>query len=633
MNKKRWLDILNLLVERVPVTSETLAKQLQLSSKTVRTEMKELQKALDKEGAHLYSRTNAGYYLEITDRKQYDRFLSSLQGNGDMPVDSQERIRYILEVLLENDGDYIKLDDLAEQLYISRSRLVADLNEVKAILKEYHLSMEAKPHYGFRLKAGDEMDVRLCMASQLVRRLDHRIEPDMLLKIARCISLGLKDSVLKINEAAHQNLFIHIYIALKRISKGCFVQMNPEHETRPGTSAVYQAAVKIGQLLQQEFGVVIPEHEVGYIAVHLSGKQILKDYETNGNLVISPEVSTLITQMLDTVYNSYQLDFHDNLELHMSLALHLIPLLTRLRYGMNLSNPLLEEIKTKYQFGYMLAVSACEVLARQFAGPVPEDEIGYIAMHFSLALERRRVIDKKNVVIVCSTGGGSARLLVWKFEEEFGRFINRIDTCELLQLKELDLTDYDYIISTVSIPFPVNRPILQIQMFFDDRDRSAVRKLLNKPTDFSVKRYFSPELFLSGLEAAGKEEVLRLMVDRISSVKRIPVDFYESVLKREAMAVTCFGNLVAVPHPHKAMTEETFVCVAVLKKPVLWDKRKVQFVFLLSLKTPVDDDMQYFTRITSKLLFSSEYVGEMIRRPEYGTLMDVLGLIEKETGG
>jgi|GEM_PF-6271257 len=45
MNKKRWLDILNLLVERVPVTSETLAKQLQLSSKTVRTEMKELQKA------------------------------------------------------------------------------------------------------------------------------------------------------------------------------------------------------------------------------------------------------------------------------------------------------------------------------------------------------------------------------------------------------------------------------------------------------------------------------------------------------------------------------------------------------------------------------------------------------------
>jgi len=66
----------------------------------------------------------------------------------------------------------------------------------------------------------------------------------------------------------------------------------------------------------------------------------------------------------------------------------------------------------------MLAVSACEVLARQFAGPVPEDEIGYIAMHFSLALERRRVIDKKNVVIVCSTGGGSARLLVWKFEEE-----------------------------------------------------------------------------------------------------------------------------------------------------------------------------------------------------------------------
>jgi len=198
MNKKRWLDILNLLVERVPVTSETLAKQLQLSSKTVRTEMKELQKALDKEGAHLYSRTNAGYYLEITDRKQYDRFLSSLQGNGDMPVDSQERIRYILEVLLENDGDFIKLDDLAEQLYISRSRLVADLNEVKAILKEYHLSMEAKPHYGFRLKAGDEMDVRLCMASQLVRRLDHRIEPDMLLKIARCISLGLKDSVLKI---------------------------------------------------------------------------------------------------------------------------------------------------------------------------------------------------------------------------------------------------------------------------------------------------------------------------------------------------------------------------------------------------------------------------------------------------
>lgn len=85
MNKKRCLDILNNLSTEEAITSENLGIRLQLSSRTVRNELKELKDVLEKEGAHLVSKTSLGYMLNIEDEEKYQNFLKTLENTDAVP--------------------------------------------------------------------------------------------------------------------------------------------------------------------------------------------------------------------------------------------------------------------------------------------------------------------------------------------------------------------------------------------------------------------------------------------------------------------------------------------------------------------------------------------------------------------
>ncbi len=630
MNRKRWFDILNNLSTTSPTTSDELATILNISSRTVRNELKEISEVLKKEGAHLISKPNSGTLLVIENYELYQSFLDSLNKNTSIPETSQERIQYLLETLLVNKSSFVKLEDLVDQIYISKSSLTGDLKEVRSFLEDYNLKLIARPGYGIRVE-GSEFDLRLCIAAFTISRLEDQTKNGILRSIAECVQQGLIDSNLKINDGSYQNLIVHLYIALQRIEEGCYVPLEKSQLDVIRNEVEFKQAQKIVDLLEKRFEIEIPLTEVGYVAIHLASKRIIEKQDLTDQVIIDSKVNETINRMLNEILINYHIDFRDDLELRMVLGMHLIPLNVRLQYDMNLKNPLLKQIKTRYTLAYMLAVSACGVLEKENCKIIQEDEIGYFALHFNLALERRKKTRiKKNVLVVCSTGRGSAQLLLWKIKEEFGKDLNRIEICDVFQLETYDLSDIDYIFSTVAIPFQVNRPIVQVEVFLENKDIKAIHHILNEQENFTLSKYFHPNLFLSKCNAKTKEEVIDQMVKKIRKYKNVPNDFKDSVLEREKLAVTSFGNLVAVPHPNKAMGDESFVCVAILEKPIKWDKQKVQFVFMMSLKAPVEEDMQMFSQITSQLLFSQKYINEMIKNPEFSYLMKILGTIEKD---
>ncbi|MDI5789278.1 PTS sugar transporter subunit IIA [Bacillus licheniformis] len=59
-----------------------------------------------------------------------------------------------------------------------------------------------------------------------------------------------------------------------------------------------------------------------------------------------------------------------------------------------------------------------------------------------------------------------------------------------------------------------------------------------------------------------------------------------SVFEREAVAPTCFGNLVAIPHP---MTPKPLQLLGGLHaaKPIVWENKRVQFVCLLCVERTI----------------------------------------------
>ena len=231
-------------------------------------------------------------------------------------------------------------------------------------------------------------------------------------------------------------------------------------------------------------------------------------------------------------------------------------------------------------------------------------------------------------MIVCGTGRGTAQLLMYQFKDNFDKYLNQIYTSDALGIKNVDFTDIDYVITTVPIAYSVPVPILEIKSFVEDRDVKTIKRFLSQGHSRTMEKYFRKDLFLTNVGFETKEEVLQYMVKKIESVYDIPSDFYDAIFHRERQAGTEFGNLVAIPHPYKAMTKETFVCICILNKPIIWDKKKVQLIYLMSMEDNSNRNLMTFYKITSKLLVNPKYVNELIQNKRFEVLLSLFGEIE-----
>lgn len=629
---RRMKQILDILSDRDYYTAEMLAEEIHAGTKTVRNLLKEINQEIEPHGAGIVSKYGVGYFLNIQDNEKYEAYCRKDHGHGSeeyLPSTSEERIQYLLEYLI-NSGTYVKLEKLSESLYISKRTLTEDLKEVEQFLKKFNIRVIRKPNYGIRLE-GKEFDTRLCIASFSGKRL-HKGNESMD-EIAAIVSTVLKENDFMITGAAYQNLVVHLYIAISRIMECHYVPMPEGLMENPRERYEYQIAQVVARQLEERFHICFPENEVAYIAIHLAGKKMfLEEENVEENVIITQEISDLVTAMLERVYDLFKFDFRSDLELRMILSQHLVPLSVRIRFDMDMKNPMLRDVKEKFCLSYTMACNAVTVLNEHFKVSLSEDEVAYFAFAFALALERRKTeIKKKNVILVCSSGRGSAQLLQYKYKNSFKDYIDEIIACDVGSLYKMDFSRYDYIFTTVPITVSVPLPILEVEYFLGDEDIVNVKKVLCDQKTSSVLNYYERDLFLPHLKFKTKIEVLRFMCQFVIEKKNLPQEFYESVLQRERMAKTAFGNQVAMPHAYKAMSSETFVCVGILDEPVEWGDQKIRAIFLVCIadKDHTSVELQHFYQLTASFLLSQKQIQELVKKQDYDAFIKAMTQMEE----
>ena len=73
----------------------------------------------------------------------------------------------------------------------------------------------------------------------------------------------------------------------------------------------------------------------------------------------------------------------------------MIPLDIRIRYNVLQKNPMLSDIKTNYSLAYLIASEANTVLKTYYNKEISDDEIGFLALLFQIALEENSEEKKK----------------------------------------------------------------------------------------------------------------------------------------------------------------------------------------------------------------------------------------------
>lgn len=638
------LDLIRLVLyiaQNEGVKPAEFAEEFDVSVRTVRNHVQAANRAL--EGiASIDLERGQGYSLTVRDATAFETLLKEGRSSSSrmLPQTPDARVLYLLNDLLSR-GDYITIDALSSVLFVSRASISSDLKQVEARLSRFGLSLDKRSHHGIKV-IGSEMAKRLCLASLAMESSNELKDvagisacPDeyrtLLHIVSECVDSITAEERFAINSVAYRNLITHIVIALLRIREHCYVPMEGEQMTRIRESASFPVACRVAGAIESRTGVVLPEEETAYIAIHLAGKQLLEDFEPAGSnaasgVVISDGVWGLVGEMLDAVWRTFRFDFHNDLELRMNLARHLVPLEVRLRHNMRLDNPILGDIKDRFPLAYSMGLEASSALTRRFGSELSEDEVGYIALSFALALERQKTdAPKKSILVVCATGAGSARLLEHRYRQEFGSYVDRIETCDAAHVRFVDFSNIDYVFSTVPLESDIPVPVCQVSYFLDSTEAEHVREiLLSESENASAFDLFRSDLFFPHVSCSSLDEAIDFLCRESSC--RIPLapDFRELVYRREQAAPTSFGNRVAMPHPIEAASNESFVAVALLDEPVLWGGRAVEAVFLVSIAKEADDVAEGFFGAMSELVLSEVGIDELLTERTWQTLARLL---------
>lgn len=611
-------------------TSVQLAELLAISEKTVRTRIKELNTILIEHGAKISSKQRYGYILSIDEPQKWMDFVSQKDNIFDnTPVNSEERIRYLLFTLL-NRADYVKLSDMSEFLYISPKTISSELKKVETMLSPFSITIERKPYYGIRL-VGHEFHKRCCLlrnfmlVQNFLPGMEKRQDDGTKEIGAVLLNLGRKYD-LKFTESAFQNLVVYIYLSILRMKQGMHIPMESEFSKNPIEKRGIEVARELYEMLLKDKAIEILESEVYYAGIYIAGKRIIgNSINDDFNFVISEKIDNLVLDMLTEIARTFKIEFRSNLNLRMMLNQHLIPMEIRLRYGIPLENPMLEEIKEKYFLAYTMAHQASVVIAKNYQKPISEDEIGYLALALALALEQQKEpIEKKNILLVCASGKASSQLLMYKFKQEFSAYIQSLQVCNVYDLDLFNLSDIHYIFTTVPIFQKVDVPILEIHDFLERYEIMAVKDMLQIGNLQFLKEFYKQEYFVNNIQGETKEEVLKNLVIHLGHMTKLPGDFLESVMKRESLGSTDYGNLVAIPHPVKMLTEDSLISVAVLPKDIIWSNHPVRVVILVALSENKTENVQKFYEATTKFISSKVTVQSFIKNPTFDSFMSLL---------
>lgn len=607
-------------------TAEELAGIWGVSEKTARVRLKEMKPEIEGHGGLLISKRGQGFLIQVEEKERFELWLRELktQEEGRIPDNPADRMEYLLAMLL-NRNDYIKIDDICQFLYISRSTLSAELRQIEERLGRFGICLKRKPAYGIRIQ-GREFDIRRCLMENLKRMEGqyrergrrYRFDTE---EMARFVLEQMKEAYIRFSESSFESILGYLQVSTARMERGHMIEEMPEAEPDWGREERILAA-RIMHRIGEERGIKTGEAEAGFLGILLAGKRIHgfgKD-----NFIISERIDRMIIDMLEAVYQAFHMELRDNLNLRMMLNQHLASMDIRIRYGIHIDNPLLPEIRKKYFLAYSIAVLGSSVLRQHYGKEIPEEETGFLAFLFALALEERGSrIEKRNVLLVCASGRASSRMLLYQLKKEFGDYLDQVFVCNVYELEDFDMSKADYIFATVPIYRKVPVPVIEIHDFLEYGDLLAARKTLENGDRKFLLEFYRREFFFPSVAGGTREEVIREMCQKIRKHYPLPDEFAASVFERERLGATDYGNLVAIPHPAKVMVTQNIVAAAVLEEPVLWSRNPVQLVVLVALVNSMEDNVQKFYEITSRVLQSPDKVREIIDSRTYETLLRV----------
>jgi len=513
MLNKRSVEILTGLIEGEGVLYlDKLASEYNLSKRSIRYDIDNINYFLKVNGFKELKKIYKGNYrLEVSTGNLKD--IKKLIKTKYYVFSPSERMDYIRANLYFLE-EPIKAANLEEVFSVSNSTVRTDLTELKGYYRENNLEIDYQPKKGFIL-SGDEETLRKSALKFLLKyvkiskgdivyrdsivptlgtdlilsKINSYFDKDSLCEISNLIRNISTTLEISISDEAHNTLKLYLLFLIKRVEGFNFLTGKRENELFLSETREYKVLTEKIKEFEREFCLVLSEAELLFLTELLLGSH---SYNFDSSFFKHwIEMEILVKKIIEDVSKRLGRGLSQDTVLYKGILNHLKPALYRIKNGITLKNKVSEEDKESYSDYYYAVEQSCKKFLEPHIGKeIPDEEVGYLTIHFKVALDKITSLSSpKDVLIVCSFGYGTSKLLKHQLKEEFN-----VNVVDIIPYNEFVDTDYigsiDMIITTLNIDSfnfknkDYNIPVVEISPFISEKCRKKLSMLgIQKKTE------------------------------------------------------------------------------------------------------------------------------------------------------
>ena len=458
MKNKRSNEIIRILLENDRfITIKEIGDILSVSNKTIRNDLEEIERRLESEELKLIKKPGIGITIEgKEDVKMHLRNSLRIQPER-FSFGKEDRLDYLAEKLLYLQE--FRIYEAAEELFVSRATIHKDLNNLETILSKNKLKMIRQHNRGVTL-TGSEKNIRKALDEILLESKGFKIFCEYVENPSKetdgttvFYGLDLNDDEIKefikvledarspylhvLNLEDLSQIVLMILVIFLRVQKGKVISLSEpfieELEGRPFFDEARYLLDALRTYYRTEFNEIEARYlQVFFLSLH-NGSFDEKESEQ-----IAKEMISFFSDHLNVNLNKDEI-------LYRSIRSYLNSAITRLKHGIGIENPLMNDVHAIYPKTLQIVDASSYILKNHLSCEVPEEEKGLLALYLAAALERSK--KPLRTALISSAGDGATQLLEAKIARNFPE-IDMVRTYNYVNSKNVDQSEYDLILCT-----------------------------------------------------------------------------------------------------------------------------------------------------------------------------------------
>ncbi|MBU5456053.1 BglG family transcription antiterminator [Caproiciproducens sp. MSJ-32] len=593
-DENRSSRILSILEQKHSVSLETLTEKLNVSSKTIKNEIKKLNDQLD--NSAFVDIKHGVYKIYIFDRFKFERVKQEIYSQRDFLNSPQRRMAFIVYKLINSEKSYL-IDDLAYEMNVARTTIINDMKKIKEILSDYNLSIIGRPNNGIILE-GNELDIRNFILENIyeITYEDFKIDEDIVQFVKDTISKY------KLDKETFEAFIKSLTVSFDRLMNGHSIKTLSNKYGELLRSWEFEVVTSIVEEIERRLQINFILEERLFLTLPIVGMRTpINIEEISQRVHITDEILKLVSDIIERIRFKMGLNITKD-DILEDFVYHIAFLVNRLKYGVHLNNPLIDDIKENYKVAYKMAELAKEVIEENLKVSMTQDEVGFIAAYFGLFISEQELVKPKDykIAVICGTGRVTAKLV----ESQLRNIFDSKTTIDLFSDDKVIgevLDTYDLVLSTVKTKYNTSTKVLYLDKIFDKeslkrkiKDLLYAEKLdmpLVQGMDSLLLSILKEERFFILDSQLSYQENIDLMVENLYAKGYVDEGFKERIREREKKSTMAINEFVALPHTINYKSRQILISLGVSKDGVKINAHeRIKLIFLICLPEQTNDD-------------------------------------------